>query len=205
MFGAAELSDEVVAAAAAEGSHAGLARVCEALLPQVRLMVWTRLMPTPVQATAMDDVTQEVMLALTEGISRLETRTVAGLKAFVSGIVAHKVADRLKRPDTEKGAQRPRSLDSTVATFSRAGPLWQFISNGGTSPSSAAGRTELAEKFFAELGKLKPEYREVITLALVDELATRDIGQRMNMSRNAAAMLLKRACKALRRRMAGTA
>ena len=96
MFGAATLTDEVVRAAAG-GSQLDLARVSEAMLPQTRLMVWARLAPTANQLPAVDDITQDVMLALTEGISRLDHRTVGGLKAFVSGIVAHKVAEAVAR------------------------------------------------------------------------------------------------------------
>lgn len=200
MFGTPTLTDDVVCAAA-EGSRDQFARVAEAMLPQVRLMVLARLVPTIAQRPAVDDITQEVMLALAEGITRLRERTVSGLKAFVSGIAANKVAKSLKRTRAGENGQRVQSLDSTVATLSDAGPLWQFLSVSATSPSSAAGRSELAALFFSELGKLKLEYRQVITLALIDELPTRDIAQRMGLSRNAAAMLLKRACEALRRGM----
>ncbi len=54
-----------------------------------------------------------------------------------------------------------------------------------------------------ELGGLKAEYREAITLAFFDQMTTRDIAQRMELSRPAASMLLLRAVKALRRSMSG--
>ena len=200
MFGGATLSDDMVCAAA-EGSERDFAHISEAILPQVRVMVLARLIPTTAQLPAVDDTTQEVMLALTEGISRLERRTVSGLKSFVSGIVKHKVCERLRRPKAETDGGCAQSLDSTVTTLSEAGPLWQFLSAGGTSPSGVAARAALVAKFFAELRTLKPAYREVITLALIDELPTRDIAREMGISRNAAAMALKRAGKALRRGM----
>ena len=80
MFGATKLTDEVVRAAA-EGSHEELGRLLEEIRPQVRLMVVARLSPTPAQFGEVDEIAQKVMLALTDGISRLENRTVAGLKA----------------------------------------------------------------------------------------------------------------------------
>jgi RNA polymerase sigma factor (sigma-70 family) len=200
MFGAAGLTDEAVGAAA-EGSRSALAQISEAMLPQVHLMVLARLAPSAVELPTVEDIAQDVMLALTDGINRLEQRTVGGVKAFVSGIVAHKVSDLLKQRGMGRSGHRAQSLDSTVAELSDAGPLWQFLSVGDTSPSSAAGRSELVARFFAELGNLKPEYREVITLALIDELPTRDIAEKMGISRNAAAMLLKRAGQALQRNM----
>jgi RNA polymerase sigma factor (sigma-70 family) len=200
MFGTVTLTDEVVRAAS-EGSREQFARVAEAMLPQVRLMVLARLHPTKAQRPAVDDITQEVMLALNEGITRLRERTVGGLKAFVSGIAANKVPKSFKRIRAGENGRRVQSLDSTVVTLSGAGPLWQLLSISCTSPSSAAGRGELVARFFSELGRLKLEYREVITLALIDELPTRAIADKMGMSRNAAAMLLKRACNTLQRNM----
>lgn len=52
-----------------------------------------------------------------------------------------------------------------------------------------------------ELGNLKPEHREAITLAFFDQMTTREIAERMGMSRPAASMLLLRAVTALRHRM----
>ena len=54
-----------------------------------------------------------------------------------------------------------------------------------------------------ELGGLKSAYREAITLAFFDQMTTRDIAERMELSRPAASMLLLRAGNALRRSMRG--
>ncbi len=163
-------------------------------------MVAARLCPTPTQLHAVEDILQEVMLALTRGIHRLEHRTVGGLKAYASGIVRHKVAEWLRRQRRGAGAGT-RSLESTVAAFSRAGPLWQFLSGTTTSPPSAAGRDELAVRLMTELRALKAEYRRVITLAFFDQLPTREIAAQFGVSQRAASMLLLRAAGTLRERM----
>jgi DNA-directed RNA polymerase specialized sigma24 family protein len=93
------------------------------------------------------------------------------------------------------------SLDSTLAEYSSAGPLWQFLSLSGPSPASAAARAEQCSLVFTELGRLKPEHREVITYAFFDQLATAEIADRLNISRPAASMLLIRALESLRRRL----
>jgi RNA polymerase sigma factor (sigma-70 family) len=96
------------------------------------------------------------------------------------------------------------SLDSTVGVFSNAGPLWQFLSVSGTSPHSAVERAELAAQLIAELGRLKPQHREVITLAFFDQLPVSEIAAQMGVSRPAASMLLIRAVQTLRRHMTGS-
>ena len=85
--------------------------------------------------------------------------------------------------------------------MSGAGPLWQFISASGTSPPSAVERAELTRRLMLELGKLKPTYREVIALAIFDELPMRVVAERMHTTRPAASMLLIRAVQTLRRSM----
>jgi len=201
MLGPAQLSDEVVARAAG-GSQGDLHRLVEALEPQVRLMVAARLSPRRAQYHAAEDLVQQSLTAVAEGIGRLEIRTGAGLRAFTSGIVAHKVSDFLKGKGASPGGGRVvRSLDTTIGSTSQAGPLWQFLSVSMASPATAAERAELAARVVEELGSLKREQREVLTLAYFDGLSTAEIGQRLGLSRNAASMLLLRATRALRRRM----
>jgi RNA polymerase sigma factor (sigma-70 family) len=201
MFGAVELTDGLVAAAVG-GADLARAQLLEALRPQVWLMVMGRLKPTLVQWGAVDDLGAQVMLAVAEGLGRLEQRTVRGLKAFVSGIVTHKVADFL-RTDGEPGGAHPaiRSLDSNVTGFTDAGPLHEFLSASGTSPLSAAERSERLHRLMLELSRLKDAYRQVLTLALLDELPVAEIAVQMQLTPAAVSMLLIRAVRTLRDNM----
>ena len=203
MLGAAELTDDVVRAAA-EGSRDDLGHLLSTLQPQVRLMVVARLSPTAAHLHVVDDIAQQVMIALATGVCRLKHRTVAGLKPYLSGIVAHKVSDFLRGHGEGKLAMGAGSLDSTVGALSNAAPLWQFLSVSGTSPHSAAERAELAARLISELGRLKPRHREVITLAFFDQLPVSEIAAQMDLSRPAVSMLLIRAVQILRRNMTGS-
>jgi RNA polymerase sigma factor (sigma-70 family) len=201
MFGAGALTDQTVCAAAA-GSRPDVVRVVEMLQPQVRLMVAGRLSPTPAQLDTVDELTQEVMLALTTSISRLESRTVDGLRAYLSGIVGHKVAGALQQQRRGgTGVRAQRSLDSTIASLSQAGPLWQFLSASGTSICTAIARAEMTERLLAALGKLQAQYREIITLAFFDQLSVSEIARQQGSSRPAVSILLIRAVQMLRQAM----
>jgi len=128
MFEPAHLSDEVVARAAG-GSQEDLHRLLEALEGQVRLMVAARLSPRPGQYHAAEDLVQQALTAVAEGIGRLEIRTEAGLRASTSRIVVHKVSDFLKGKGASPGGGRPvRSLDTMIGSISQSGALWQFPS-----------------------------------------------------------------------------
>jgi RNA polymerase sigma factor (sigma-70 family) len=201
MFGAVELTNDLVAAAAG-GAVRARAQLLEALRPQARLMVLGRLSPTPAQWGAIEELGEQVLLALAEGLGRLEQCTVYGLRAFLSGIVAHKVADFL-RTDGKPGGPQPaiRSLESTVVGFSGTGPLYEFLSASGTSPLSAVVQAEQLNRLMSEYARLKATYRQVITLAFFDQLPVAEIARQTQLTPAAASMLLIRAVRTLRHNM----
>lgn len=201
MYGAADITDDVVRQAA-DGSQPHLGRIIEALQPQLHLMVSARLSPTPAQYHAVEDLKQQVLLGLAGGLGGLRNRTIGGLKAYISGVVRRTVAEYIRQGRPRSASPKAAgSLDSVVAGLSHAGPLWQFLSASLTSPPTAAGRAEQIAQLMFELGRLKSEHRQVITLAFCDQLSTGEIARQMNLSQNAASMLLLRAVRALRRNM----
>ncbi len=204
MIGAPELTNALVQTAVG-GAETDCALILKVMAPRIRLMVAARLSPAAHQQDALDDTTQQVLIALTTGLPSLKDQSVTGLNAFASGIVNRKVADLLEgRENGKRPRPRAASLDSTVATLSGAGPLWTFLSVSGTSPGSAVERVEEARRALEELGRLKAVYREIITLAFFDQLPTREIARCLNTSPRAASMLLLRAMRTLRRNLTGS-
>ncbi len=202
MNGTVQLTDDLVAAAAG-GSPAETSRVMEAIAPQVQLMVIARLNPSPGQLTVVDDLTQVSLAALMQGLPRLQNATALGLRAFLSTIVSRKVADHLRSVGRDAPAEVPgaRSLDSSIAERSDAGPLWQFLSASGPSPGTAAARQEMHRVVLAALARLPERSRRAITMAFFDQLPTREIARQLDISRPAASMLLLRAIGDLRDRV----
>jgi len=200
MHGTESLTDETILRAVG-GSRSDLEQIVTKLEPQVRLMVAARLCPTPAQFHAVDDLTQKILLALTIAIDRLEHQSVRGIMAFISGITRRKVAEYLRQHRRGSQAVGIRSLDSTVSSFSQAGPLWQFLTGTGTTPRTAVANAEQVSRLMSELGTIKSEYRDIITMAFFDQLPMYEIARQMNISRPAASMLLMRAVKKLRRNM----
>ncbi len=202
MFGAESITDDIVRAAAG-GSSADRERVMEALGLQVRAMVMVRLAPNAAQMTSVDDLSQQALMAVDEGLGRLEAPTVDGLRAFTSGVVQHKVIDFIR--SINPGDTPPaKSLDSSFFEKSLAGPLRELIPATGLTPRSAAARAESVREAIVALGALKTEHRDVIALAFFDQLPMEVIANRLEISRPAASMLLMRALKILRRRLTGS-
>ena len=204
MPGANDITDAQIASCVA-GSKKEIEQVLGAIEPQVRLMVAARLCASPRQHHAVEEITHLVMVGLSQGIHRLKNRTVGGLRAFASVIATRKVSDFLnRRGGGDLVGPALRSLDSTVTALSGRVPHWQILTGSGASPSSVAAQTEECAAVLKGLSGLKHEHREVITLAIFDQLPTREIADRMDISRPAASMLLIRAIKTLRRNLTGS-
>ncbi|GMU81248.1 MAG: sigma-70 family RNA polymerase sigma factor [Phycisphaerales bacterium] len=197
MPGAVELTDAIVEAGVA-GSRPALRELIHALAPQIRLMVAARLHNVRDRFNAVDEVAQRVLLALLDSLPRLERRTVGGLKCYVSAIAARKAADYICMRRESKGRADTVSLDPWRAAGVDDEMMDFVLSASDTTPGRAAEKSEQVQRMLAALDVMRPQYREVITLAFYDQLSVSDIGERLGISRPAASMLLMRAVNALR-------
>jgi len=202
MFGASSITDDLVKAAAA-GSTDASDRLFKQLMPQVRAMIIARLAPSRHQLQVVDDLCQQTLTGVAEGLPGLEICTAAGLKAFVSTIVSRRVIDFIRRTPQRGHAGAPTGLDSAYVEASTMVPKWMLLAADDTTPSSKFGRGEAMRRVLAEMASLKPEHREIVTLAFFDQLTTAEIAERLELSRSAAGMLLLRAVRTLKRRLAG--
>lgn len=194
------LTDDLVLAAS-RGDRSALDAVSMAVHDQIHVMVAARLSPTPSQLDAVDDLAQQCAMGLCEGIGRLQTPNVGGLKAYLSGIVTRRVADYLRSlaRDRERGPVRTLNGRHTWATSQAFSSV---LAASGATPSSLMGRAEQSQRLLEALRQLKDEYRQVITLAFFDQLPTSVAADLMGISRPAASMLLLRAVRALGRALA---
>jgi RNA polymerase sigma factor (sigma-70 family) len=205
-FGAAKLTDDVIRGAA-EGSEADLALVAQAMRPQIWAMVVARLTPEPSRLPDTEDLTQEAWMAVQKGIGGLRCKTVGGLRGYASTVVSNKVAGYLKDPPGMIGKKRVTSLDETVRRLSEEGPLDAFLTAVDKSPSSAARasesdheRQERLGNALREMGQMEPEDRDVLIMALFDQLTTGQIAERLKIKRPAAYQRVTRALVRLLRR-----
>jgi len=198
-FGAAKLTDEIIRGAA-EGSEGDLALVAEAMRPQIWAMVVVRLTPKPARFPDAEDLTQDAWLAVQKGIGGLRHQTVGGLRSYASTVVSNKVAAYFKNPAHMLGEKRITSLDEAVQRLSREGPLGAFLATADSSPSSKARasessreRQEQLSKALREMGRMRPEDRNVLVMALFDQLTTGQIAEKLGIKRPAAYQRVTRA------------
>lgn len=194
---APSITDEVVCAAVRDS--AARAQLLEAAVSQIRGMVLARLAAEPDRWNAAEDIVQEVLVALDQGLARLQIVSAVGYFGFQSAIVTHKVQDHFRVQRAPRGGPAAGPLRPDASSV---GPLLMALSATGPTPSSIAIRNETAIAVVDELGGMPANHREVITLAVFDHLGTREIGERLGISRTSAANLLTRALDRLRCRFA---
>lgn len=196
MIAAGELTDELVCAAAA-GDNRARGQLCAALLTRTRLMIMARLAPTPNQLCNVDDLSQDVMQAVIDGLPRLENKTVPGLMGYISQTVAHRVCDFIRQQPPPGRGTVPLP-DSTVTGCS-PNPLHTLLCASGRSPSSNLAASEEIARLLQALGQLKAAHQDVIHLIVFAGLSSSQAAEQLGKSPEATRELLKRALQALRR------
>jgi RNA polymerase sigma factor (sigma-70 family) len=160
--------------------------------------VASRLAPTLAQDGDAEEITQQVLVALLDGLSRISIRTERGVRSFLEGVVSHKVADFLRARGNGNG-NRIRSLESTVLGRTHAGPLWQFLSASGASPRTMLEHLENRRKILCVFDQLSADDQELLNLAIVERRSVVEIATRMQLSRHEAARRVLLALATLRK------
>jgi len=197
-FGSGEWTDRLVAEAAG-GSEEARTRLSEQLLPRVRAMVIARLAPAPSQRHDVDDLTQECLIGVLEGVATLREPRAAVLRAFASTIVSRRTADYIRRATAEeKRNPRPRDAGASIDS-----DLWASILADSLSPGGSVAKRDEIRRILLALSGLKDRYRRIVTLAFIDQISMAEIAEQLGVSRPAASMLLMRAVRTLRRDITG--
>jgi RNA polymerase sigma factor (sigma-70 family) len=201
-FEVTTITDEMVRAAT-NGSAVDRGLLLGRLAPQLRAMVLVRLAPSQNQWHAVDDLAQQATASVAQGLPGLRNPTTAALNAYASTVVTRAVANFL-RQRASNGVSSSHSLDSSIHGPGGSVFLRDLLSASSLTPGAAAVQAEDMQRVILALGNLKPDYREIITLAFFDQLGLAEIADCLGLSRPAASMLLTRAMKTLRRRLTGS-
>ena len=183
-----------IAAARQKGTAADL---LEAYRNYLRLLAQTWLDRSLAGKYDRSDLVQDTLIKANDRFERFAGSTEAELVGWLRRILAHQLADSARRyrgATRDIGREQPpaASLDASCAALSRLAPAAQ------SSPSMAAQRREMTVVLADALAEMKPEYREVIVLRNLQELAWPEISERMGRTEGAVRMLWTRALKELR-------
>ncbi len=128
-----------------------------------------------------EDLFQETMLRAFQSISHFTWRDETSFLRWLQAIAENRIRDAVKGPRGDDQLQLPNEL----------------LGNG-VSPSKHARRNERFDRLEQALKRLRPDHRQVITLARIEGHKTKEIARRMNRSESAVKNLLLRGLRELK-------
>jgi RNA polymerase sigma-70 factor (ECF subfamily) len=186
---------------AQEGDSDAFAALMDKYERRLEALIHVRLGPSLRQRVEVEDVLQETYLNAFRSIATYEWRDEGSFFKWLGGI-AENVLQRLARHHLHTGKRmlsREVSLEQCIQSAKGdPGKLEGRLRAHDTSPSDVLRRKERFERLEKALGKLTPDHREVIILAVLRGLSMREIASQMGRSAPAVSMLLLRALRALR-------
>lgn len=166
------------------GDAAALHELVRDLVPRVRRICRARIGHLPDAAAAIDDVAQDVLVAVVGALPRYRIGGPVPFVGFVHGVARHKAAD------TYRAAARNRSTPE---------PVPQDRPDPAAGPEEVVLRAETAAEVGLLLDRLSPRLREVLILRIVEGMSARDVGAVLGMTEGAVRVAQHRALVALRR------
>ena len=179
------------------GDTLAINQLCRVYGERVRRMVRLRMGKELRPKLDSVDLVQDAILSAFEGLGDFTYKNEGDFLRWLSRIAQNALRDNLDKLHADKrDIRREVRLDSNRRAMQSPhveprGPIQ------ATTPSVILSRKEDLDKLEKALDKLKPEYREVIVLAKIEELSYAEIADRLGKSVNAVGHLISRAMIAL--------
>ena len=182
---------------AKRGDNSAVNQLCRVYGERVRRMVRLRMGRELRPKLDSVDLVQDAILSAFEGLGDFTYKNEGDFLRWLSKITQNTLRDNLDKLHADKRDIRKEvRLDSNrPATQSPHPKPHEPIQT--TTPSVILSKKEDLDKLEKALDKLKPEYREVIVLAKIEELSYAEIADRLGKSINAVGHLISRAMIAL--------
>ena len=179
------------------GDSSAQDRLCRVYGERVRRIVRLRMGAELRSKLESMDLVQEALMYAWRDLGDFTYRNEGDFLRWLTKIAENRLRDNLDKLHTDKrDIRREIRLNDRGRTTGRggvgtAGPI------EATTPSVIMSRKEDLDKLEQAMDQLRPEYREVIMLAKIEQLSYRQIGDRLGKSTSAVKMLVSRARMAL--------
>jgi len=181
---------------AKHGDQSALERLCKVYNERVLRIVRMRIGPELRTKLQSMDLVQDAFISALRSLENFTYKNEGDFLRWVSKIAENRLRDNLDKFHADKrDIRKEKPLNNRSATQDT------FVGISGpvdtTTPSLIMSRREDLNKLEKAMDKLKPEYREVITLTKIDGLSCKEAASRLGKAPDAVRMLLSRAMTAL--------
>ena len=175
-----------------EGDESAFDTLFKKYKPRLAVLIRYKLSESLRDHLEVDDVIQEVFLEASRDIRSFSYRSPGSFMSWLSRIADHVIADEARMQSRQK-----RDGGERVRLRSESNPLGPEPIDP-TTPSRILLLNERAERLYAQLEALPPDYRDAILMAKVECLSLAEMAMRLDRSREAVAVLLSRALRRVR-------
>ena len=183
---------------AGDGDRDALAQLFERSEPRLRRLLALKAGPGVLRNTELDDLVQEAFLEATRLFASYVYQGPDSFFRWLAQVALNRMQN-LRRVASAKKRQAnvvPIQPDSTSAGGTSEPPVL------GPGPRTITAGAEAAERIDRAMAQLSDDDRQVIALSRVHGLSLQEVADRMQRSRNAAALLLSRALRRLKQLLA---
>jgi len=182
---------------AKSGDQSALNQLCKVYNERVLRIVRMRMGPELRTKLESMDLVQDAFISALRSLENFTYKNEGDFLRWVSKIAENRLRDNLDKIHTDKRDIRKEiplisDRDTVQESFAQTlGPV------DSTTPSLIISKREDLNKLEKAMDKLRPEYREVITLTKIEGLSYKEAGDKLKKGPDAVRMLLSRAIAAL--------
>lgn len=182
---------------AQNGDDAAVNRLCKVYNERVLRIIRMRMGPELRTKMQSMDLVQDAFISALRSLENFTYKNEGDFLRWVSKIAENRIRDNFdkihaNKRDARKETPLNNNSSTTQDTFvGISGPV------DNTTPSLIMSKREDLNRLEKAMGKLKHEYREVITLTKIDGLTYKEAAKKMGKGPEAVRMLLSRAITAM--------
>jgi len=179
-----------------DGDESALDQLCKAYNERVLRIVRMRMGPELRTKLESMDLVQDAFISALRSLENFTYKNEGDFLRWVSKIAENRLRDNLDKLHADK-----RDIRKEIPLNNRSTTQDTFVGISGpvdtTTPSLIISRREDLNRLEKAMDKLKPEYRQVITLTKIEGLSYKEAGDKLGKGADAVRMLLSRAMTAL--------
>jgi RNA polymerase sigma-70 factor (ECF subfamily) len=182
---------------AKQGDESALDQLCKAYGERVRRIIRLHMGKELRSKLESMDLVQDAFISALRGLEGFTYKSEGDFLRWISKIAENRIRDNLDKLHADKRDIRKEIPLKDNERPSQDSFIRDFAPADSTTPSMIISKREELDKLEKAMDKLKPEYKEVITLTKIEGLSYEEVGNRLSKSSDAVRMLLARAIAAL--------
>lgn len=188
---------QYLVALAQAGDNSAINQLCKVYGERVRRIIRLRMGRELRPKLDSMDLAQEAIFSALEGLENFTYKNEGDFLRWLSRIAQNALHDSLDRLHADKRDIRKEVRLDNKGPATEGGHVEPHAPIQATTPSVILSQKEDLDKLEKALDQLKPEYKEVIVLAKIEELSYAEIANKLGKSINAVGHLISRAMIAL--------